>query len=92
MRRPPMLLHMRIRGEESGFVLWLPLFLVWLPVLALLIILSPLLLLVFIVLLLSGWGVRALVVAGAIYQVLCATRGLKFDINSGDKRIYFTVV
>jgi len=39
MKRPPMLMHMRIQGERKGFGLWLPLFL-----------LLPLALVVFIIL------------------------------------------
>ena len=41
MKRPPMLMHMRIQGERGGFGLWLPLFLLLPLALVVFIILSP---------------------------------------------------
>jgi len=97
MKHPPMLMYVRVRGEDRGFCLWLPLFLLLPLALALLIILSPLILLVVFILWLSGRGKRALLVSGIAFRllfsvrliraavdVLCSMPGLHVDI-AGDK-------
>ncbi len=105
MKRPPMLMRVQIRGEERGFCLWLPLFLLLPLALVLLIALSPLILLAVIVLWLSGRGKRALLVTRIAFRLLCSMRliraavdllcsmpGLRVDIHSRNERIHVSVV
>ena len=92
MKRPPILMHLRIRGEEKGFGLWLPLFLLLPLALVVFIILSPLILIAVLILWPSGWGKRALLVLRAAGEIFCSMRGLKVDVQSGDQCIYISVV
>ena len=92
MKRPPMLMHMRIQGEERGFGLWLPLFLLLPLALVVLIILSPLILIAVLVLWPSGWGKSALLVLRAAFEAFCSMRGLKVDVQSGHQCIYISIV
>jgi hypothetical protein len=92
MKRPPMLMHLRIRGEERGFGLWLPLFLLLPLALVVLIILSPLILIAVLVLWPSGWGKRALLILKAACEVFWSIRGFRVDIQSSNQCIYISVV
>ena len=92
MMRPPMLMHMKIQGEEKGFGLWLPLFLL-LPLAAVVfIILSPLILIAVLVLWPSGWGKRALLALKTAFTMFCSMRGLEVDIQSHHQYVYISVV
>jgi hypothetical protein len=97
MKRPPMFMYVRIRREDGGFSLWLPLFLILPLALALFIILSPLILLAVVILWLSGRGKRAILVTRIAFRLLfsvrlikaavdllCSMPGLRVDIT-GDK-------
>jgi hypothetical protein len=92
MRRPPVLMHMRIQGEERGFGLWLPLFLLLPLALVVFIILSPLILVAAIILWPSGWGKRALRTLRAALEVFWAMRGLSVDVRSGRQCVSVSVV
>lgn len=105
MKRPPMLMRVQIRGEDRGFSLWLPLFLILPLALVLLIILSPLILLAVFILWLSGRGKRAVLVTGFVFRLLCSMRligaavdlfcsmpGLRVDIHNRNERVYVSVV
>ena len=92
MKRPPMLMHVEIRGEKRGFGLWLPLFLLLPLALVVFIVLSPLILIAVIVLWPSGWGKRALLILGAACEAFCSMRGLKVDVRSSHQCIYISVV
>jgi len=92
MKRPPMLMHMRIQGEGRGFGLWLPLFLLLPLALVVFIILSPLILVGAIVLWPSGWGKRALFTLKAAVEVFWSMRGLKVDVCSGRQCVSISVV
>jgi hypothetical protein len=100
-----MLMRVQIRGEDRGFCLWLPLFLILPLTLVLLIALSPLILLVVFILWLSGRGKRALLVTGIVLRLLCSMRlmraavallcsmpGFRVDIHNRNERIYVSVV
>ena len=92
MKRPPMLMHLRIQGEEKGFGLWLPLFLLLPLALVVFIILSPLILIAVLILWPSGWGKKALLVLRASFEVFGSMRGLKVDIQSSNQCVYISVV
>ena len=92
MKRPPMLMHMRVQGEKSGFGLWLPLFLLLPLALVVFIILSPLILVAATVLWPSGWGKRALLSLRAAVEVFWSMRGLSVDVHSGRQRVSISVV
>jgi hypothetical protein len=87
-----MLMHLRVQGEERGFGLWLPLFLLLPLALVILIILSPLILIAVLVLWPSGWGKRALLVLRAAFEVFCSMRGLRVDVHNSNQRVFITVV
>ena len=92
MKRPPMLMHLRFQGEERGFGLWLPLFLLLPLAFVVIIILSPLILIAVIVLWPSGWGKRALLVLRAAFDVFCSMRGLRVDVQNSNQCVYISVV
>ena len=92
MKRPPILMHLRIHGEKRGFGLWLPLFLLLPLALVVFIILSPLILIAVLVLWPSGWGKRALLILRAAFEVFCSMRGLRVDVQSGHQCVYISLV
>jgi len=92
MRRPPMLMHMRIEGDKGGFGLWLPLFLLLPLALVVFILLSPLILLTAIVLWPSGWGERTLSIPGAATGVFWSMRGLEVDVRSGHQCVAISII
>lgn len=92
MRRPPMLMRLRIQGEERGFGLWLPLFLVLPVALVVFIVLSPLMLVATVILWPSGWGKKAMLSLKAAVEVFWSMRGLDVDVHSGRQRVSISVV
>ena len=92
MKRPPMLMHLRIQRDERCFGLWLPLFLLLPLALVVFIILSPLILIAVLVLWPSGWGKRALLLLRVAFEVFCSMRGLRVNIQSSHKNVYISVV
>ena len=92
MKRPPMLMHLRIQGEERGFGLWLPLFLLLPLALVVFIILSPQILLAVLVLWPGGWGKRSLLILKAAFEVFCSMRGLRVDIQNSNQCVYVSVI
>jgi hypothetical protein len=105
MKRPPMLIRVQIRGEERGFGLWLPLFLLLPLVLVLLIILSPVMVIAIIIL---GRGRRldrlppiartclsilcSVRRMRAAFGVICSMPGLRIDVGNGNERVYVSVI
>jgi hypothetical protein len=105
MKRPPLLIRVQFRGEDGGFPLWLPLFLLLPVALALLIALSPLILIAIIFLRLTGRGRKLPAVARAslgtlcsvrgiraAFDVLCSMPGLRIDARSGNDSIYVSII
>jgi hypothetical protein len=92
MKRPPMLMHVKIRGERRGFGLWLPIFLLLPMVLAVFIIVAPLILIAIPIFWPSGWRKRALHIFGAVFEVFNSVRGLKVDIQGDHHCIYISAV
>ena len=92
MKRPPMLMHVKIRGRRRGFGLWLPIFLLLPLALAAFIILSPLVLIAILVSWPSGWRKRAPLIFAAAFDVLCSMRGIKIDVQSDHRYIYISAV
>jgi hypothetical protein len=92
MKRPPMLMHVKIRGERRRFGLWIPLFLLLPLALAVFIIVSPLILIAILVFWPRGWRKRALHIFGAAFEVFCSMRGLNVDIQGDHHCIYISAV
>lgn len=92
MKRPPVYIRMRFQGEEKGFGIGLPLFLLLPLALVLFIILSPLILIAVLVLWPTGWGRRSLLVMRAAWEVITAMRGLRVDIQNGRQCVYISIV
>ena len=92
MKRPPMLVHVKIRGKRCRFGLWLPLFLLLPLALAAFIIMSPLILIAVLVFWPSGWRKRALHIFGAAFEVFNSMRGLNVDVQSDHHCIYISAV
>ena len=92
MKRPPMLMHVKIRGQEKGFGFWLPLFLLLPLALVVFIILSPLILIAVLILWPSDWGKRAVLVLKTTFEVFSSLHGLRVDFQSNNKCLYISVV
>jgi hypothetical protein len=92
MNRPPLLMHVKFRGEKSNFGLWLPLFLLIPLALVVLIILSPLILIAVLVLWPSGWGKLAVLALWTAIVSFCALRGLKVDVRGRREDVFISVV
>ena len=88
---PPSMLGFRIRNEEKGFGLWLPLFLIWPPFVLMALATFPLVLLLSLVLWPSGWGRTVLLTGPWFFRMFCALRGLVIDVKSGTSRVYIVV-
>ena len=87
MSIPPCLMHVRIHNEEHHFGLWLPLFLAWLILAVLLLALLPVFLILLIVALSFGWGEFMLLLGPRFYNILCALRGLKVEIDRTNDKV-----
>ena len=87
MSIPPCLMHVRIHNEEHHFGLWLPLFLAWFILAALLLALLPVFLILLIVALPFGWGEFVLLLGPRFYNILCALRGLKVEIDRTSEKV-----
>jgi hypothetical protein len=92
MSRPPLLMHVKVRGENANFGFWLPLFLLVPLALVALIILSPLILISILVLWALGWGKPAVLFIPAVWRVFCSMRGLEVDVQNGSQHVYVSVV
>ena len=92
MKRPPMLMHVKIRGERRGFGLWLPIFLLLPLALALFIVMSPLILISILVFWPRGWRKSALPILRAAFEIFCSMRGVKVDVQSDHHCIYISAV
>ena len=88
---PPYLLLIRIRNENRGFKLWLPLFLVWPFFILAALAISPLVFLLSLLLWPSGWGRTVLMTGPWLFRMFCALRGLVIDVKSGTSRVYIVV-
>jgi hypothetical protein len=91
MMCPPSLLRLRIRNERHRFGLWLPLFLIWPLVLVLGLALWPLLLIASFVLWDRGWGKPLLLGGPALFELLCALRGLKVNIKQDSQQVLISL-
>ena len=81
MSIPPCLLHVRVHNEEHNIGLWLPLFLAWLILAILVLALLPIFLILLIIALPFGWGEFMLLLGPRLYNILCALKGLKVDVD-----------
>ncbi len=88
---PPSLLGIRIGGVDSGFRLWLPLFLIWPPFLLMALALFPLVLLLSLFLWPLGWGRTMLLTGPWFFRMFCALRGLVIDVKSGTNQVYIVI-
>ena len=84
MNRPPLIMRIRIRNNNTKFGLWIPLFLVFPIVAILMIALAPLALLAALIVLPFGYA-RTVLCAPALFSVFCAMRGLEVDMVNGNK-------
>ena len=92
MKRPPLMMRVKVRGENGNFGIWLPFFLLIPVALVVLTILSPLILIVVIALWPSGWGKRVLVLLWVAIVSFYAMRGLKVDVQNPKESVYVSVV
>ena len=87
MSIPPCLLHIRVHNDEHSFGIWLPLFLAWLILAILVLAFLPLFLILLIVALPFGWGEFMLLVGPRFYNILCALKGLKLDVDKTGEKV-----
>jgi hypothetical protein len=90
MKRPPMMMHVKVQSEEKNFGLWLPLFLLIPLALVVLIILSPLLFVVFLIW--PDWAIWGLKVLWAAFESFTAMRGLEVDVQDNRRQVHVSVV
>ena len=84
MNRPPLIMRIRVRNNNTKFGFWIPLFLIF-PIVAVLVVaLAPLALLAALIVLPFGYA-RTVLCAPALFSVFCAMRGLEVDIVKGDR-------
>jgi hypothetical protein len=92
MNWPPLLLHLRIPSGEGFLGLWLPWFLIY-PILLLLMLIALPFVLVLAVIMLPTGRARPLIMAGPfLWRLLFAMRGLKMDIQTGNREMLFDFV
>ena len=87
MSLPPCLLHVRVHNKEHNFGIWLPLFLAWLILAALILAFLPLYLILLIIAFPFGWGEFMLLLVPQLYNVLCALKGLKVDVDKTSEKV-----
>jgi len=105
MKRPPLLLRLRIPGKTQRTGCWLPIFLLLPLALALLIVLAPVMLVVGAVVRRRVWRKRQFSKAGvamgilcsfsgirAVVGLICSTPGLRVDVTDDDGRFEITVI
>ncbi len=92
MKRPPMLMHVRIQEGKGGFGFWLPLFLLLPLALVVFIILSPLIFMATVILWPTGWGKRAWSILRTSLEAFWSMRGLSVDVHTGGQCVTISVV
>lgn len=105
MKRPPLFLRFKIKGESWLPGCWLPLFLLLPLLVVLLIIISPLLLVAALVMRLSGRGERQLRVIittfsfmfslsriRAAFDLLCSMTGLRVDVSGDNEQVHIAII
>ena len=91
MRLPPAFLRVRVQSDKHRIRLWLPLVLLW-PVFVLVVILgTPLVVLTAALYWHQGWG-RPILLAGLLLlYALTSLRGLRFNVASGEDRVFISI-
>jgi len=94
MKRPPVIMKLRIDNRDKKINLWLPLFLIF-PLIAIIaaaifIILSPFLLIAAIVLLFFGWGRVLLLFFPVVLVCIFALRGLEVDVKQDREKVFIS--
>ena len=87
MSIPPCLLHIRVHNDEHNFGIWLPLFLAWLILAALVLAFLPIFLILLIIAFFDGWGEFVLLIGPRLYNILCALKGLKVDVDKPSEKV-----
>ena len=85
MNMPPTIMKFRIKSQNKGIGLWLPLFLIVPFFLVFLLALAPLVLLAALILWPFGWGKPLVLALPLIMNCLGALRGLEVDVDSKNK-------
>ena len=95
MKRPPVMMHIKVKNKDVDFGLWLPLILIVLLAALIIIVLSPLIVLAMIIMLMVGMGnwVRFFVLAAwAALVAVWAMRGFEVDVDSAREHVSISVV
>jgi hypothetical protein len=92
MSWPPMLIHIKVRKQDTDFGLWVPLFLLAPLVLTILLVLSPLILIAFIACWCLGWGKMVWFSIRMAWLALWNLRGLKVDIQKAKETVFISIV
>ena len=89
---PP--LFLRVYVKEKGkrrFCLWLPLFLLWALLLLLFIILLPFIVVAGVILMVLGKGGFLFGICLGTGRLICALRGLRVSVDSGDTKVLVSI-
>lgn len=92
----PLMIKLNIKrkdyGDQKGFNLWLPLFLIWLIALPIILLLFPIILLAALILWPTGKGRYILFLYFAIFGLIWHMSGIKIDIQSNKKIICLDLI
>ena len=91
MKRPPLLVRLRLPHKESSLNLWIPIFLAYPLLLAIALLLAPFVLIASLIMWPSGWGKPLLFCGPAACRLLWNTRGLKIDIGQNSGRLLISI-
>ena len=88
---PPALLRLRLTKRDGGWpTLWLPVFLLW-PLLLVLFVLASTAVIVLLAITGQGSATAALRACGAVYRMLCATRGTHVDVVGPNAHVLIAI-
>jgi hypothetical protein len=91
MKRPPLIVHLRLPHKEGSLSLWIPIFLVYPLLLVIALLLAPFVLILSLLMWPSGRGETLLLAGPAVCRLWWNTRGLKVDIQQKTGRMLISV-
>ncbi len=88
---PPMFLRVRVQDDKRRIRLWIPLIVLW-PVIAVVVLLgTPIAVLVAARSEHRAWGRSVLLAGPLLLYVLASLRGLRFNVASGEDRVFISI-
>jgi hypothetical protein len=95
MNWPPMLMHLKIKNDNTDFGIWIPLVLIALIALAVIIALLPFIILAFIIMLMVGaerWVRYSVISLWLICVSLWSMKGLEVNVKNAHDHVIVSVI